>query len=122
MTNAQNGNGKTLGAYLQNIIENEPGTLKAEVAGEALDYDDPKSFFTDLFYSGCISGMVGKLVYYADTRAFYDRYYHEIESLREEWEESTGEPLQIKGDLKNYLAWFGFEYTAQNMYFEWESR
>jgi len=30
-------------------------------------------------------------------------------------EESTGEPLQIKNDLKNFLAWFAFEQVAYEL-------
>ncbi len=64
--------------------------------------------------------MARDLVYYTDTRQFYDDYYHEIETLRQEWEENTGEspiPKQC-GDLKNALAWFGYEETARRIYEE----
>ena len=100
---------------LQNIIENEPSTIRAYVATEALDYDDPAVFFSDLQRSGCQSGMIGGLIYYYDTHAFFDRYYDEIEELREDYEDNTGEPLRINGDLKNWLAWFAFEETAFRM-------
>jgi len=30
----------------------------------------------------------------------YDKHYEEIEELRAEYKESTGEPLQIKNDLR----------------------
>jgi len=59
--------------------------------------------------------MVGKLIYYKDTHAFYDKYYAEIEVLREEYEELIGEPLNIKNDLKNFLAWFAFEQVAYQL-------
>lgn len=71
-----------------------------------------KSFFSDLSENGCVSGMINHLIYYFDTHKFYDKYYEEIETLRLNWEDDTGEPVQIKEDLKNYLAWFGFEQTA----------
>ena len=74
--------------------------------------EERKAFFDDLLGNGCASGMIGELIYYADTHAFYDRFYAEIEELRQEWEDSTGEPIKIKGDLKNDLAWFGFEETV----------
>jgi hypothetical protein len=41
--------------------------------------------------------------------------YDEIAELRSELEDSLGQPLQIKGDLKNWFAWFGFEETAYRM-------
>ncbi len=56
--------------------------------------------------------MVSSLIYYRDTHRFYDEYYDEIEDLRLEFEDNCGEPLKVKGDLKNFLAWFAFEETA----------
>lgn len=99
---------------LRQIINSEPKSLRAEVAIEALEYgDEITSFFHDLLMYGCQSGMVSKLIYYNDTHAFYDTHYDEIEQLREEFEESFGEPLQVKGDLKNWYAWMAFEETAR---------
>lgn len=102
---------------LHQIIEDEPASIRTFVAKEALDYhaDDPAQFLTDLSRCGCQSGMVGSLIYHHDTHAFFDRYYHEIEELREEYEDGMGEPLRIKGDLKNWLAWFAFEETAHRI-------
>ncbi len=100
---------------LQQILKGNPNTIKAVVAEEALDHDDPKAFFKDLLQHGCISGMVGKLIYYKDTHAFYDKHYAEIEELRADYEESTGEPLKIPNNLKNFLAWFAFEQVAYQL-------
>ena len=102
---------------LEAIIQNEPNTIKAQVAKEALDYTSEYivSFFEDLFRYGCISGMVASLVYYVDTHQFYDAHYNEIERIRENYEEFTEYPLSIQGDLKNFLAWFSFEQTAYEL-------
>lgn len=102
---------------LEDIIRKKQETLEYEVAKEALTYesDNISTFFKDLLQNGCISGMVVGLIYYKDTRNFYDRHYHEIEELRQEYEESIGTPLIINGDLKNHLAWFGFEQNAYNI-------
>ncbi len=107
---------------LEDIIKNKPMTLEYEVAEEALAYDSDniENFFQDLLNHGCISGMVGKLIYYKDTYTFYDQHYYEIEDLRHEHEESTGTSLTIDNDLKNTLAWFGFEQTAYNIATELE--
>ncbi len=105
---------------LKQILKDYPQSIKAEVAEEALEHDDPKAFFKDLLQHGCISGMVGKLIYYKDTHAFYDKHYAEIEELREEYEESTGEPLKIPNNLKNFLAWFAFEQVAYQLVSEIE--
>jgi len=55
------------------------------------------------------------LIYYADTHAFFDRHYEEIEELRIEWEASIGAPLSIQDDLRNFLAWFAFETVADEI-------
>lgn len=102
---------------LKQILKQNPKSIEAEVAQEALDYESPETFFSDLQSNGCISGMVCSLIYYKDTHAFYVKYYAEIEALRTEYEESTGEPLKISNDLKNYLAWFAFEQVAFQLVF-----
>lgn len=105
---------------LQEIIINNPNTIKAYVAEEALShhYKDVSNFFSDLLQHGCISGMISSLIYYIDTHNFYDTYYDEIEDLRMSYESSLGKPITIKGDLKNFMAWFAFEQTAYKMVYE----
>lgn len=90
------------------------------VAREALEYDDPKDFFHDLARHGCISGMVGSLIRYTDTHAFFNEYYDEIQCLKDEWEENVWQPMKIEWDIKNFLAWFSFEETAYQIASEWE--
>ncbi len=99
---------------LQKIISSNPTSIKAYVAKEALSYyqNDIKTFFNDLLSNGCASGMINSLIYYSDTHKFYNKYYNQIEDLRHDYEDSTGLPLTIKGDLKNFMAWFAFEETA----------
>jgi len=111
----------TLKKSLKNILaENEPEqNLRYEVAKYILEDcetdEEIKTFFDDLLQHGCASGMVSSLIYYADTHAFYERHYNEIEELREELEESLGDPLKIKYDLKNFFAWLAFEETARKI-------
>ena len=100
---------------LKQICKQNPQSIKSEVAEEALEHEDPQSFFDDLLQHGCISCMVSSLIYYKDTHAFYDKHYEEIEELRTEYESSTGEPIQIKNDLKDSLAWFAFEQVANDL-------
>lgn len=100
---------------LQVIAETSDNSIEKAVALEALEQEDIRSFFFDLAQYGCISGMVLSLIYYVDTHSFFDTHYYQIEELRSEYEESTGMPLAIQGDLKNFLAWFAFEYVAQNI-------
>lgn len=116
MTKTQTGNNCSLASHLQNIIEQQPDTIRAKVAKEALgSYSEIyslKAWFTDLISHGCRCGFIGSLIYYHDTQKFFDKHYKEIEEIREDWEYSVGEPIQIHGDLKNSLAWFAFEETA----------
>lgn len=109
---------KTLKSKLQDILTSKPNSLHAAVANEALDHEDMACFFSDLLQHGCVSGMVGSLIYYADTHKFFDTNYEAIETLRDDVETNLGEPLIIKGDLKNFLAWFSFEETAYQMALE----
>ena len=102
---------------LRHIVSDEPDTLRAAVASEALDYDsdNPNQLFIDLQSCGCVGGTVSSLIYYTDTNTFFDKHFAEIEELRKEYEDSTGEPIRINGDLKNFFAWFAFEETACRM-------
>ena len=108
----------TFRAHLEKLAEQSD--IAWAVAAEALDYDEPELFFKDLLNHGCVSGMVWSLIYYTDTHAFFDKHYDEIEEIREEFEDGTGQPLTIKGDLKNFLAWFAFEETAYRIAVELE--
>lgn len=99
---------------LKGMIQAYPNSLRSEVAAEALKYDDNiEAFFTALLAHGCQSGMIGSLVYFHDTHAFYDKHYEEIEELRYELEHAFGESLKPQGDLKNWYAWMAFEETAR---------
>lgn len=96
------------------LTNRNPFTLEAEVARILLDQrpDGIASLMRDLAQGGCQSGLIGPLVYCADTHDFFDRHYEAIEMLRQDTEANLGEPLRIGGDLKNTLAWFAFEQTA----------
>ena len=111
-------NTENLKTLLQDILNNKPASIQAAVAQEALERESPQDFFVELAQYGCASGMVSSLIYYCDTHRFYDEYYDEIEDLRLEYEDNLGEPLKIKGDLKNFLAWFAFEETVYQLFFE----
>lgn len=109
---------RSIKEQLRKIADVETYNISSEVASQALYYDDPRWFFRDLANYGCASGIVGSLIYDTDTHDFYERHYREIEFLRDEWEKNTGEAIYIRGDLKNFLAWFAFEETAYHMAME----
>lgn len=94
------------------------------------DYEDgAQGAYDDLMYGGCQSGMVGSLIYYRDTLAFYRRHQREIDGLLAELVDDTGkQPSALFGDKwdksdplardtqnQNLLAWFGFEETARHL-------
>jgi len=95
--------------------------IASSVAEVALEYAPVSDFFEDISQYGCVSGMVGELIYYSDTMAFFQKHYIEIEELRTQWEEETGMPVVIQGDLANFLAWFSFERVADQLWQEFEA-
>ena len=105
--------------------------LEKEVQGivneHAADYDDGwRGYLMDLAHGGCCSGMVGELIYFADTCAFFSLHKNEINKLLydalsdagctpaelfgDKWDKE--DPLALEDANQNLLAWFGFEQTA----------
>lgn len=116
---------------IKNLIDEKNGIAKLVLQDmfDKADYSKQKQkefqqafimSFNDLLTYGTNNGSISRLVYYADTHDFFDENYNEIEELREDWEESTGEPLQIKGDLKDFLTRFAYEETARRLASELE--
>ena len=64
---------------------------------------------------GCVTGIVGSLIYYYQTEAFFNRHKDAINDLAHELSEDLyGNPFEIYHNLnggcsKNNMAWFGFE-------------
>lgn len=115
MSNKKSFSEKTLKKQLQKVLSENPGTIKSCVIQEAFEYHGIKDFFDDLLNHGCVSGMIGSLIYYRDTEKFFDTHYEEIIWLKTEFEESTGTSMQIPYQLKNHLAWFAFEQVAYDL-------
>ncbi len=93
-------------------------------------YDSPVGFINDLLRGGCESGIVGELIYYKDTLAFFKRHQKEITQLMYDLMQDIGgtSPADLFGkkwDLEdpfardttnqNLLAWFGYEETARKI-------
>lgn len=110
-------------AHLYTLAAAQHDSIARFVAREALDRPTSEvvSWFTDLLNHGCQSGMVGSLVYYADTEAFFDLYYDEIMGRKINFEESTGIVIDIPYQFKNYLAWFAFEEVASELFDHYSS-
>ena len=100
------------------------------ILGEWDEYDDPKQIVIDLLDYGCQSGMVGHLVYFSQTAAYYEDHREEINKLLYDMMDECGiyDPSELFGDKwdkedplatnslnQNLLAWFGFEETMRNL-------
>lgn len=100
---------------------------------ESVDYestDDLLRSMEELQQYGCVSGMIGELIYYDDTEKFFDEYKEEINDILSNLIDGTGcsmgelfgdkfdneDPLVLDYSNKNLLAWFGFEETVNNLY------
>ena len=96
------------------------------------EYDDPKQVVVDVVTHGCVSGIVGELIYYSDTTAYYAKNKDAINHLLYELMDECGEhdltklfggdvswdpedPLALDYYNQNILAWFGFETTMRNV-------
>ena len=107
---------------LNSIVANNEG-LRKEVAeiivdmlSENADNEEVVTTLDNINTYGCASGIVPALMYYSDTRAFFDRHADEIFELIENMAE---EGVIDKNRLelsKNNLAWTAFELIA------WEIR
>jgi hypothetical protein len=104
---------------LEERLENEDNLLIKYVIEDILQQDNDyiESYIEDVLKHGCVSGMVSSLIYYGDTHAFYDKYYDEIEDLRVEYLDEGFDLLANIGDkdLKNHLAWFGYEESLRKV-------
>ena len=92
-------------------------------------YDDKNDIFLDVINCGCESGVCRDLVYYEQTKRFYETFKHEINNLL--WKSDFNnlsdlfggkwdpyDPLALESDNQNLLAWFGFEETITNIAFK----
>ena len=95
------------------------------------EYDDPKQIPLEVLEHGCVSGIVGELVYYSDTTAYYEKNKDAINKLLYETMDECGvynlselfsrdpnwdeeDPLALNDYNQNLLAWFGFEEAMRN--------
>lgn len=74
-----------------------------------------EAVINEVLEHGCVSGVVGNLIYYYQTEEFFNRHKDEINELAHELSEDIyGNPFEIYHNLnggcsKNNMAWFGFE-------------
>jgi hypothetical protein len=120
---------------LNNLKKETDNKLKKRVIDSLLDVgteEEIESYINDLMNHGCVSGMVGELIYYSDTIKFYEKYKYEINDLLKEtldqcgykhpaellrdWDEEDS--LALEQSNQNLLAWFGYEETARQIAYE----
>ena len=124
---------KKLELTLENVekIKNETDKKLVKYACDYIikrwnDYDDKKDIFLDVMKFGCVSGVCRDLVFYEQTKRFYENYKREINELLwksefNNFNELFGsgwdsyDPLALEDDNQNLLAWFGFEETITNI-------
>lgn len=99
----------TLKKKLRALKKQSTNALEVYCIEDLLEQENIQGYIEDLLQHGCISGMVSALIYYTDTREFFSKYMDEIDELKQEDEESTGEPLKMGTPLYNWLAWYGYE-------------
>jgi hypothetical protein len=103
---------------LKQLLEETNNNLLRRVVEDALekgDREDAVIYLKDVVTHGCQSGIVAGLVYYSDTHQFFDKYYEEILECIEEYEEQSGEKPIFQNDLKNWYAWFAYEFMARKV-------
>ena len=111
----------TVQRKLRNIAKDYTRTdLVRNVAESIIDqlegYENPQTFFEDLAQHGCVSGMIGELIYYKDTYTFFDENYSDIMDLVAELNDEGLEiDLAKDGDIKNTGAWLAYEETARQL-------
>lgn len=109
---------------LQERLENEDNRLVKYVIEDILNQDESymESYMRDVQTHGCVSGMVGGLIYHSDTHKFYDDHYDEIEDFRLELLEQGINVFDFIGDkdFKNQMAWIAYEETMRLIYDELE--
>lgn len=92
--------------------------FKDIVLEKIADYEDPKSFFEDLQYGGCISGMISEFIYNADCKKFYIEHIDDLEWMRKDMEDGLGEAIKNRHDFPHYvfMCHLCFEEYCYNLY------
>lgn len=93
------------------------------IADKITDYDGTvksqlKSFFNDLQYGGCQSGMIGDFIYNSDCKDFYIKHIDDLEQFKTDLEDQLGEPIKDRNSLPHYtfVVWLCFEEYCYDLY------
>ena len=94
-------------------------------------FDNKKDIFLSVMHDGCKSGACRDLIFYGQTKRFYEDYKHEINELiyksnydnladlfGSDWD--IHDPLALEEDNQNLLAWFAFKETITNIAYQFD--
>ena len=106
---------------MESLKENESSNLRNEVLDilvnhieDCEDFEEVKGFMEDLRCNGCISGIIGELVYYSDTKKFF---IENIDEIQDYVNQLIQEHVYLINELDiNEISWIVFENIA-NEYF-----
>ena len=102
-------------------------TIENIVTADVEEYG--QDYLQSICDHGCVSGVVGGLIYYRNTLKFYTDHKDEINNLLTNIIEETGmnifelfgdkldveDPLFLETQNQNLLAWFGYEEIARKL-------
>ena len=88
-----------------------------DMAYHSACYNNPVDFFKDLAYGGCVSGLIGMLVYHSDCKKLYIEHIDDMEAFISDIEEDLGEPVINREHLPHYtfVCWVCYEEMARDM-------
>ena len=105
---------------MESLKENE-SSLRSEVLDilvnhieDCENFEEVKSFMEDLRCYGCVSGMIGELIYYSDTKKFF---IENLDEIQDYLNDLIQEHVYSIGEFDyNEIVWVVFEAIA-NEYF-----
>lgn len=65
-----------------------------DMADESICYTNPLGFFQDLQTGGCLSGMIGMLIYNSECKKIYIDNMDSMDEFIDDYEEELGEPIK----------------------------
>lgn len=106
--------------FLQCTDTNEYSFIRdfvEDMSVHAAGYNNPVGFFKDLAYGGCVSGMIGMLIYNNDCKSLYIKHIDSMEAYKEELEDEMGEAIRNTKHLPHYtfVCWMCYEELAYNI-------
>ena len=86
------------------------GEFLEDMASHIEGYSNPLSFFKDLQH-GCVSGMIGILIYNNDCKKIYIDNIDDMEGVKSEMEGEMGSPIQNGNAIPHYtfMCWLCYE-------------